>query len=114
MFKQIGNTMAARKDPSEVWKDVTEGQPMPKAIQGLLPAQKPNGQTDTDQASNKLEQSYEVLKNFNPEPNPIFYPPYNKVGGGGGDKSLTKESNFKPNSVDVEVGNIFIIQIKNI
>ncbi|KAK6916551.1 Organ specific protein [Dillenia turbinata] len=32
----VGNTIEARKDPGEYWKEVMRDQPMPEAIQGLV------------------------------------------------------------------------------
>ncbi|XP_042507201.1 organ-specific protein S2-like [Macadamia integrifolia] len=34
----FSNSIDARKDPAEYWKDVMKEQPMPEAIQGLLPS----------------------------------------------------------------------------
>lgn len=75
--EQVGNAIGARKEPGEYWRDVTNDEAMPKAIQGLLPhedqsssllSKKPNSQTTTE-----ARNGGDVVKGFKPKQDKVFW-----------------------------------------
>ncbi|RVX12243.1 Organ-specific protein S2 [Vitis vinifera] len=99
----VGNTIAARKDPGEYWKDAMKDQPMPKAIEGVLSAKNPNCHTATeasneqaDQLLKDFEQKVEkaFAEDFEPRPNVSVYHDDSKVGE---EKSFVKDFEPGPN-----------------
>ncbi|WJZ83710.1 hypothetical protein VitviT2T_003369 [Vitis vinifera] len=86
-----GNAIGGRKEPGEYWRDVMKDEPMPKAIQGLLPedqssslsSKKPNCQTTTEARNGD-----DVVKGFEPKKEKVFWV-YDDE-----DAKLTEEKSF--------------------
>ncbi|CBI32571.3 unnamed protein product, partial [Vitis vinifera] len=74
-----GNAIGGRKEPGEYWRDVMKDEPMPKAIQGLLPedqssslsSKKPNCQTTTEARNGDDVKPF--VGDYEPRPNISAY-----------------------------------------
>ncbi|PHU04491.1 hypothetical protein BC332_25313 [Capsicum chinense] len=89
----------ARKDPGEYWRDVMKDEPMPKAIQHLMPRSHKEIKTDCDKSSdfepipnvssyNDDTKLKEEEKDFEPRPNVSSYHD--------DDTGLKQEKDFEP------------------
>ncbi|XP_034681804.1 organ-specific protein P4-like [Vitis riparia] len=87
----VGNAIGGRKEPGVYWRDVMKDEPMPKAIQGLLPedqsssllSKKPNCQTMPG-----ARNGGDIVKGFEPKKEKVFWV-YDDE-----DAKLTKEKSF--------------------
>ena len=74
--EQVGNAIGGRKEPGVYWRDVMKDEPMPKAIQGLLPedqsssllSKKPNCQTIPE-----ARNGGDIVKGFEPKKEKVFW-----------------------------------------
>ncbi|KAG2703468.1 hypothetical protein I3843_06G130100 [Carya illinoinensis] len=106
---------AARKDPGEYWVSVMKDEPMPEALQGLLPLDSSPSQPNKNAnchtsmgARNKdqvlveyfeLENGKPFVKNFKPRPNYVEYYSKDNVGRET-EKKYVRDFKPRPNYVE--------------
>ena len=63
----MGNAIGGRKEPGVYWRDVMKDEPMPKAIQGLLPedqSSSPSSKKLNCQTTTEARNGDDVVKGF--------------------------------------------------